>query len=306
MPHTPKDIPASVRQRLLNQVPGTGRSFNELLQHFAIERFLYRLSCSQHSDRFVLKGALMLTVWQETPSRSTMDIDLLGRADNDIATIAAMFRDTCIQEVEPDGMDYDADSIEGTAINEEAEYPGVRIKLRAHLGTARVALRLDVGFGDPVFPAPEVMEYPTILDLPAPRLRVYSRESAIAEKFEAMVRRGTVNSRLKDFFDVWTLSRQFDFEGAGLAAAIRRTFASRGTTVPSQPVALTRAFAEDPAKTAQWRGFLRKARLQSIPETFPEVVEDLARFLSPVADHIATERPFEGVWKAPGPWGQQP
>lgn len=302
MPHAPKDIPASIRQRLRNRVAGTGRTFGELLQHFAIERFLYRLSCTRHSDRFILKGALMLTVWQDTPSRTTMDIDLLGRADNDIATIAAMVRDACLQEVEPDGMTFDADSIEGETINEEAEYPGVRIKLRGNLGTARVAIRLDVGFGDPVVPGPQLVEFPTLLDLPAPRLRGYSRESAIAEKFEAMVRRGTVNSRLKDFFDVWTLSRQLDFDGTTLGTAITRTFADRGTDIPLEPIALTRAFAEDPAKTAQWRGFLRKARLQSTSETFPEVVEAIAVFLGPIASRLAVGEPFEGTWNAPGPW----
>ena len=296
------DIAASVRQRLLNKARASGRPFNELLQYFAMERFLYRLSKSVHADKFVLKGALMLTVWQAPETRPTMDIDLLGMTDNSIDAIAAIAQAICAQDVEADGLAFDPGSIEAVRIVEDADYAGVRVRLRGTLGVARIAMQLDIGFGDVVTPEPEAVEYPAMLDFPAPALKGYSRESAVAEKFEAMVKLGVLNSRVKDFFDIWLLSRQFDFDGAILAQAMANTFATRGTQMPAAPVALTAAFANDPAKQVQWQGFVRKSRLHSAPENFAGVVEAISGFLGPVAGSIANGENFHGNWKAPGPW----
>jgi hypothetical protein len=187
-------------------------------------------------------------------------------------------------------------------IKEDADYEGVRLTFRAYLQNARVQMQIDLGFGDVVFPHPTLTDYPTILDYPAPKLRGYTRETAVAEKFEAMTKLGQLNSRLKDFFDIWLLSRQFDFDGPTLAAAITQTFANRKTPMASRPVALTEAFAEDPVKAAQWRGFLRKSRLESAPKELGQVVQALALFLLPVADAIHEARPFDQLWQAPGPW----
>ena len=299
-PH--RDIAASVRQRLLNHARETGRPFNELLQYFAMERFLYRLSKSPYVDNFVLKGALMLTVWEAPLSRPTMDIDLLGLIDNSIEDIVAVTKNICTQEVEPDGITFDPSGIEGERITEDADYGGVRVRFRGSLGTAHITMQLDIGFGDMVIPAVDSLEYPTILDLPAPKLRGYSKESTIAEKFEAMVKLGILNSRMKDFFDIWLMSRQFDFEGQRLAAAIEKTFSTRGTDIQSEPIALTNSFAEDPAKIAQWRGFIRKIRLTNVPPDFGEVIEAISIFLRPIAERLAAEKPFEATWRAPGPW----
>ena len=297
-----KTVAASVRQRLLNEARSSGRPLNELLQYFAMERFLFRLSRSPHADRFVLKGALMLATWKVSLTRPTKDIDLLGQVANDVERIVAVAKEVSRQEVEPDGLDFDPASVVGERIAEEAEYEGVRVRFQGSLGTARVSMQIDVGFGDAVVPGPVTADYPTILDLPAPRIRGYTRESVVAEKFHTMVKKGLLNSRMRDFFDVWVLSRQFDFEGQVLAAAVRETFARRGLDVDPRPVALTDEFAADGTKAAQWQGFLRKGRLQGAPSDLAEVVAGIAGFLGPVADALSKGREFVDRWATPGPW----
>ena len=299
---TPGNIAASVRQRLLNKARDTKRPFNEILQYFAMERFLYRLSKSPHAEKFVLKGALMLAVWRVSFSRSTMDIDMLGQTDNSLESIAAIVKDICRQEVTPDGLIFDATSVEGERITEDADYEGARIRFRGSLDTARFTIQFDVGFGDVVIPSPAMTDYPALLDLPAPRLRTYSKESTVAEKFEAMVKLDILNSRMKDFFDIWLLSRQFDFDGKTLAEAIAKTFSTRGTEIPSSPVPLSETFSSDATKAAQWRGFIRKSRLTDTPQDFREIVGEIAAFLRPVVENLADGRSFKDYWKASGPW----
>lgn len=255
---TPKNIAASVRQRLLIKARETGRPFSELLQYFAMERFLYRLSKSRFADHFVLKGALMLTVWEAPLTRPTMDIDLLGRIENNIENITKATREICQQDVDPDGLVFDMGNINAERIAEDADDEGIRIRFRGSLDTARFVIQVDIGFGDIVIPSPETTNYPILLDFPAPRICGYSRESTIAEKFEAMVKLGILNSRMKDFFDIWLMLRQYDFEGPILAEAISKTFSTRGTSIQSEPIALTNSFAEDIEKATQWRGFIRK------------------------------------------------
>lgn len=297
-----KDIAASVRQRLQNNARETGRPFQEVLQYFAMERFLYRLSRSPHADRFILKGALMLAAWNAAASRPTRDIDFLARMENTVEAILPVIRDVCKQQVEPDGIVFDEGSIAGVVIKEDADYEGVRVTFQAHLQNARVPMQIDMGFGDVVFPAAVQTDYPTILDYPAPRLRAYSRETAVAEKFEAMTKLGQLNSRMKDFFDIWLLSRQFDFDGLTLAGAVAKTFANRKTPIDPKPVALTIAFAEDQTKVTQWRGFLRKSRLENAPQELGQVVDALAAFLLPVAEALNESQPFDQFWQAPGTW----
>jgi len=297
-----KNIAASIRQKLLNNANETGRPFQEVLQYFAMERFLYRLSRSPHADKFVLKGALMFTVWGGPSSRPTKDIDFLARMSNSVEAIVAVMREVCRQEVEPDGLVFDADGLSGSVIKEDADYEGVRVTFRATLENARVPMQLDLGFGDVMTPGPESTIYPTILDLPAPHLNGYSRETVVAEKFEAMVKLGLLNSRMKDFSDVWTLSRQFAFDGALLAQATARTFEHRGTPITSNPTALTSAFAADPGKATQWRGFLRKSRLSTVPADLNQIITDLAEFLGPVAYALEAAVQFDQLWSPPGPW----
>lgn len=205
---TPVNLPASVHQRLLNRAKRDYRPFNELLQYYAMERFLYRLAQSPHANRFILKGALMMRAWRSPESRPTMDIDLLEKTNNEEVSILAQIRDVLDVEVVPDGMTFNPASIYAERITEDADYEGIRIRFLGALGSARVNLQIDIGFGDVVFPGPETIELPTMLDFPGPRLWCYSRESTIAEKFEAMVKLGELNSRMKDFYDIWSLSRQ--------------------------------------------------------------------------------------------------
>jgi len=178
-----KNIAASVHQLLLNQARQTDRPFNELLQYYAMERFFYRLGVSNHADKFVLKGAFMFTVWRTSASRSTMDIDLLGNCNNATDEISTIIRDICTTSVEPDGLLFDTDSINAEYITDDADYEGVRVRLQGSFGTARITLRIDIGFADVVIPKPTILEYPVLLNLPAPRLRCYNRESTIAENF---------------------------------------------------------------------------------------------------------------------------
>jgi hypothetical protein len=298
----PKNIAASVRQRLLNKARESNRSFSELVQYFAMERFLYRLSKSPYAEKFILKGALMLAVWEAPLARSTKDIDMLGQIDNSMEIIVDVIRNVCRQEVDPDGIIFDKNSVSGKRITEDAEYEGVRIKLRGGLDTVRIRIQVDIGFGDVVVPKARTIIYPAILDHPQPHLRGYSRESTVAEKFEAMVKLGILNSRMKDFFDIWFLSRHFDFAGKSFEKAIRTTFSIRSTAIPSAITAFTSDFSKDPKKDAQWKGFIRKNRLINIPKDFYKIITDVAMFLMPVVENITSKRPFKSSWKAPGPW----
>ncbi|MFH1221423.1 MAG: nucleotidyl transferase AbiEii/AbiGii toxin family protein [Candidatus Eisenbacteria bacterium] len=246
-----KNMAASVHQRLLKESHRTGRPFNELLQYCAMERFLYRLSKSVHAEKFILKGALMLTVWKAPVSRPTRDMDFLGRLDNSIESVAAVVREICSTDVEPDGLTFDPTSIEAERIAEDADYEGVRIRFQGHLGNARIGMQLDVAFGDVVVPGVKTIEYPTIIEMPPPVLIGYSMESTIAEKFEAMVNLGIFNSRMKDFFDIWLLSQQFGFSGEILASAISRTFETRGTDISLYSSVFSAAFLTDESKSKQ-------------------------------------------------------
>jgi hypothetical protein len=274
---TTKNIGASIRQRLLNKAREDKRPFNELLQYYAMERFLYRLSISQHKDRFVLKGALMLRVWDSPQFRPTMDIDLLGRTSNEEGRIAAQIGEILTVEVEPDGLDFLVDSVHTELITEEADYKGIRVLFKGFLDTARINMQLDIGFGDIVLPEPERLPFPVILDSPSPILLCYSKESAIAEKFHAIVKLGMINSRMKDFYDIWLMSRQFTFDHDTLNKAIKLTFAERETPMPDTIIAFTDEFCE--AKQVQWAAFRKRIGQDFVPENFMEVVSELRLFL---------------------------
>ncbi|OFW56420.1 MAG: hypothetical protein A2W01_07645, partial [Candidatus Solincola sediminis] len=300
-----KYIASSVHQRLLNMARQTDRPFNEVLQYYAMERFLYRLSKSRYIDRFTLKGALMLICWEAPVSRPTADIDLLGRVDSEVENVVAIIRDVCEQKVIDDGMIYHADSISGERIIEGAEYQGVRVKVRGGLGNARITAQIDVGFGDIVVPSPQKVDYPAILDFPAPRLLGYTRESTIAEKLATLIRLGILNSRMKDIFDIWLLSRQFPFDGDVLSRAITECLSFRGIEAVSKPVALSSDFADDPAKSAQWRAFIRKSRIDGVSDDLGKIITTIADFLTPVLGPISEGKDFKGTWKPPGPWRQR-
>lgn len=295
-----KNVPASIRQRLLNRAKNDKRPFNELLQYYAMERFLYRLSKSVHAHRFILKGALMLRVWRSPEVRPTMDIDMLGRTSNEESSIIAQVRDIIAVDVEADGLSFDPDSIQTERITEDADYEGIRIRFRGELDSARVSMQIDIGFGDIVHPEPEASDLPTMLDSPAPRLLCYSRESAIAEKFETMVKLGILNSRMKDFYDIWLLSRQFDFDGAVLTEAIRLTFERRGTMMPIEIEGFNKAFID--GKQIQWTAFWKRLQQDHVPDSFRDIVFAVEGFLGPVATSLVEGKARPVIWQAPGPW----
>ena len=296
-----KDIAASVRQRLLNKAKAERRPFNEFLQYYAMERFLFRLSKSPHADKFVLKGALMLRAWRSPEPRPTMDIDLLGKTSNDVESIVNQVRGILAVEVESDGLVFDAATIQAERIVENADYEGIRIRFRGTLGSAVVTIQLDIGFGDVIFPGPERLDFPSLLGDPVPCLLGYSRESAIAEKFEAMLKLRELNSRMKDFYDIWLLARQFDFEGAVLAEAIRRTLEKRATALPEEVTIFATEFID--AKRVQWTAFRKRLNdYGNTPEDFAEVLAAIREFLSPVVMSLRSGTEPPHFWSAPGPW----
>ena len=278
-----KNVAASVHQRLLNVARETGRPFNETLQYFAMERLLYRLSCSAYKDSLVLKGALLFRVWDVPDSRATRDIDFLAFVDNSPENLAAVFREVCTIESD-DGLVFDPDSVDARTIKEDADYEGVRVRFRGLLGKARITMQIDVGFGDKVHPGVVRADYPVILDLPAPALRMYRPETVVAEKVEAMVHLGSLNSRMKDFYDVWRLSRQFEFEDSILVEAIKQTFDNRDTEL-IQFGELKSDLLENKTLEKLWSAFLAKTGVTA-PESFHEVLDEIALFLSPLLERI--------------------
>ena len=294
------NVAASIRQRLKNQSNKDKRPFNELLQYYAMERFLYRLSQSAHAEIFILKGALMLRAWQSPEVRPTMDIDMLGRTSNDEGSIITQIKDIISVESEPDGLIFDTDSIRAERITEDADYEGIRVRFVGSLDGAQIHMQIDIGFGDIVHPEAVMTELPTILDSPIPKLLCYSRESAIAEKFEAMLKLGELNSRMKDFYDVWLLSRQFNFKGEDLTEAIRLTLSHRGTTIPTDITAFSKEFVD--AKQVQWAAFSKRLGQEHVPTNFSDIVSAVEAFIQPVASAIASESEAPSTWKSPDTW----
>jgi hypothetical protein len=286
---------ASIRARLLERAKRDGEEFQRTLMHYANERVLYRFSCSAHASAFVLKGASLFLLWIGRMPRATKDVGLLGSGAPDPARLRGVFQEILSTAVASDGLSFELDSVKAEAIREEAVYDGVRVTFVAVLGTARLALQVDVGFGDAVEPMPEEVDYPTLLGSPAPTLRAYRREVVVAEPFHAMVALGLANSRMKDYFDIAFLAAKFEFDGALLARAFAATFARRQTPFPTAlPEGLSERFAEDLQKRMQWSAFARRVRHE--PQTLDEVVDFVRRFVWPVLEACAMEQDFGMAW----------
>ncbi len=299
----PRNMAASVHHRLVSLAHERREESQNLLTRYALERLLFRLSQSAYRDRFILKGAMLFTLWSGEPYRATQDLDLLGSGGSAIAPAEHAFRDICRVPVVDDGLEFKADTVRGGRIREDQEYEGLRIKLTAYLGKARIPLQIDIGFGDAVVPAPEEVEYPTLLDFPKPSIRAYPRETVVAEKFQAVVALGIANTRIKDFYDLWTIARRFSFGGETLCQAIEATFARRRTPLPTEaPLALTSDLGADPVKQTQWQAFLRRGRLSADGASLADVTAALQAFLMPPASALAEGRLFDTMWPASGPW----
>lgn len=274
-----RNMGASVRARLLTIAKERGQPFQLLLTRYVLERLLHRLVQTQHHERFALKGAMLVTTWFDNPHRPTRDMDFLGFGDADPEAMLTIFREVCDVAAD-DGVEFDPAELRVDQIREELEYGGLRLRTIATVAGARVNVVIDIGFGDAIEPGLQEVELPVLLDQPAPRLQAYARETVIAEKFQAMVMLGRANSRLKDFYDIWILSRSYDFAGDRLARAIAATFERRKTSLPTElPDALTRTFAQDPLKQQQWEALLRDIAEQAA--SLEEVIRDLAAFLMP-------------------------
>ena len=244
----------------------------------------------------------MFSAWTGSMSRPTMDIDSLGNIENSTDLIVAVFKDACETEVENDGIIFHKDTVTATRITEDADYEGVRILTRGNLSSIRLFLQIDIGFGDVVIHKKDRVKYPVLLDFPPPELDGYTMESTVAEKFQAMVKLGLLNSRMKDFYDIWLLSCRFDFKGETLIEAIEKTFEKRKTPLISEPSIFNPTFMKDDTKQAQWQGFIKKTRLTDAPTSFQDVAVDIKSFIEPIVVSMINQKTFRLFRTAPGPW----
>lgn len=300
-------VAVSVRQRLKNLAQRTGGDFQDILFRYAAERLLYRLSVSPYSSGFILKEATLFTVWSGgTPHRATQDLDLLGFGNSSVAEMERIMREVAAFPVEDDGITFDPASVKIATIGEQRMYSGIRAQLVATLAGARITVRVDIGFGDAVHPSPAENVLPTLLDMAAPVLRLYPKETVIAEKFHAMVLVGTATSRFKDFYDIWVLARDFAFDGEIMKEAIAATFSRRQTLVPSEPPdTLCTEFWSQPSSLALWNGFLKRSEITGEMPGFAEVATSIVDFVLPPTEAAANGKPFALVWLPGGPWSQR-
>ncbi len=286
-------IAQSVHQKLLNIRDKTGEPFNHLLMRYGLERLLYRIVASGHDQQFVLKGAMLFSIWRGVSGRPTRDVDLLGFGELGHEKIRRIFTDTCKVDVVEDGLRFDPDSIVTDDIRDDQEYHGIRVRLVAFLGNARLAIQIDVGFGDAVIPTPKLIEYPVILDYPPPCIRAYHPATVVAEKFNAMVVLGMMNSRLKDFYDVHVILDDMDIDDQVLADAIESTFKRRKTPLSDEtPLVFTDGFINDETKETQWRAFLKRSLLTDYDMTFSQIVHGIQERLWPIVLRV-NNRPGE-------------
>lgn len=296
-----KNVDASIRAKLAEIARRDGENFENVLVRYASERFLYRLSKSVHKDKFLLKGAALLSLWFNERHRPTRDLDFLGFGASDIPTLEEIIKEICRIDF-ADGLQFLADTVTGEKIREEEAYQGVRLEFRAMLGNARIPIRVDIGFGDAVTPQYEDVEFPTILDSPAARIKVYPKETVIAEKFEAMVRFGIANSRMKDFWDVHLLISEFDFEGNVTQSAVVATFENRRTPFPTGvPIALTRDFSQNLRVVGLWSAFLSRNRIERFTD-LTEVIAKLNEFFTPIVTSVQTQTAFNKNWSPRTGW----
>jgi predicted nucleotidyltransferase component of viral defense system len=294
-----KNLSASIHARLAQCRAKTGEDYNVLLVRFTLERLLYRLSRSRHRAQFILKGAMLFAVWDSALHRATRDLDLLGFGQPTLERLAEIFRELCAIDVEDDGVDFDPRSVKCEDIRALDEYAGIRVKLRATVGTAVVPLQVDVGFGDALPVAPEEITFPVLLDMAAPELLAYARETVVAEKLEAIVKLGMLNSRFKDYFDLHYLAQKFPFQGGVLAKSIAATFERRGTAFPAGlPAGLTPMFSTDPAKMRGWQAFWLKTGLKGECPPLANVIELLVKFLERPLAAAARQETLSATWKS--------
>ena len=303
MAREPRDVAASVRARLLNLSRKQQADFQGVLTRYALERFLFRLSVSPHKKLFVLKGAMLYAAWLEDSFRTSRDLDLLSLGDRETATLLEAIRGVCAQPVADDGLRFDTENILVSPFSEDRTHGAIRVRTSAQLGAAIIPVQIDVGFGDAVTPGPLELEYPVLLDHPSPTLYGYPQETVAAEKFEAIVVLGLANSRVKDFYDIFAMSRLLSFDGTTLTAAIHATFERRATVIPRElPPPFTHAFSEDPQKIRQWRSFLARDPLLIDEPDLHTVIREISDFIMPAALAAVGDHRIPGRWTFDGGW----
>lgn len=287
-----------------NRARTRGEDMLHVLSRYALERLLYRLGHSPYADQFVVKGALLFSLWNDRSHRPTRDLDLLGFGSEDANRIQTIFTDLCTQPVDdPDGLNFQQETVQVTPIRETQEYGGLRVAMWALLGQTRIRVQVDIGFGDVVTPAAAYADFPSLIGLPSPHVRVYPPETVVAEKYEALVRLGVVNSRVKDLYDLWTLAYERTFTGVILATAIQATFIRRNTPLPAvTPLALTDDFIADTAKLQLWRAFVSRNKLNPAAPPLAATAELLRTFLLPPTQSLLAGEQFDQQWASGGPW----
>ncbi|MXY53022.1 MAG: nucleotidyl transferase AbiEii/AbiGii toxin family protein [Gammaproteobacteria bacterium] len=299
-----RNYPASVHRRLLDLARERGEEFNRILQRYVAERFLYRLTISPFVDEFTLKGAALYRVWSANELRPTKDVDFLGSGREVRQGLREIVQAICGASCPEDGIVFDPTAVHIRDAQHDQEYSSLRARVLGNLGQARLTLQMDVGFGDAITPGREERDYPTMLDLPAPRLWTYPRETVVAEKFEAMVSLGTRNTRVKDLWDVACMARLFPFDGETLRAAVEETFRRRQTSLGAgRPMALLPSYYEDVDRDHRWQ-VLRRQMAAEIdgPVRLVDTGDEIRRFLGPVSDSVIAGRSHLQVWLAGGPW----
>jgi predicted nucleotidyltransferase component of viral defense system len=287
----------SIKAKLKKEAASCAKDYNFLLLHYFIERLLYRLSISPYTNNFILKGGLLLYIVLDNRGRATRDIDFLAQnVKNSTAELLKIFKEIATIQVN-DAVSFDTERITTERIKEDADYQGVRVKLIAQLDRSRHVLQFDIGFDDVIVPTSVEMIYPTLLDMESPRLKAYSLESVIAEKFQAIVYLADLNSRMKDFFDIYELSQSYDFNGVSLSEAIERTFKNRNTGFSPCPMVFTEAFSLLPNKQMQWQAFIRRSGIANVPEEFSLIVAGIKDFILPVYKSLARKEIFYGKWE---------
>ena len=299
----PRNLAASVRQRLLNYSAKTEQDFQVVLARYAFERLLHRLGQSPSAEQFTLKGALLFLVWTGEQYRPTRDMDLMSRQTLTETELKAIFREVCTTDVDDDGIVLVEDTVAVEPIRDDNEYGGMRVTLTGKLEQAHIPLQIDIGFADAVTPDAVTQDFPALLDFAVPRIAMYPPETTIAEKFHTIVVRGMLNSRMKDYCDIWALCREFAFDGAILSKAIAATFRRRKIDLPdSMPVGLSDEFSSDAIRLTQWAAFIRRTPLKIVEKDLAEVVTLIRGFLVPPCLAAACGATFARKWPKSGPW----
>jgi hypothetical protein len=303
-----KNVPASIRQKLLNLARERNDEFGLILTKYGLERLLFRLGKSKYREVFILKGALLFELWTKERYRPTRDADFMATGDNSPERFVHIFREISTIEIEDDALRFDPKTVKAQGIKEDADYEGVRVTFTAFLEKAQIPIQIDIGFDDVITPGPVETEYPTLLNLPSPRLLAYPRETVVSEKLEAMVKLGIANSRMKDFHDLYCLSGTFKFDGKALTEAVQATFRQRGTALPrgGVPFAFSPEFYEDINKIKQWKAFCNKNRQYVRQTDFRNIIARLASFLVPVIKSARQERVLGSTWSPAHGWQPAP